>query len=131
YTFTPDAGQCAEGVSIQITVGQDTPSFATIADFCEGDIAPILPSTSSEGYTGTWSPSLVSNTASGTYTFTPDAGQCATQSITITINVIPNVTPSFDPVVICAGDTAPMLPSTSLEGITGTWFPLTVDNMAT
>ena len=36
-----------------------------------------LPTTSLEGITGTWSPAL-DNTATTTYTFTPDAGQCAT-----------------------------------------------------
>ena len=45
-----------------------------------------LPSTSTNGLTGTWSPAL-DNTATTTYTFTPTIGQCATTtSLTITVN---------------------------------------------
>ncbi|MPT34643.1 MAG: gliding motility-associated C-terminal domain-containing protein, partial [Flavobacterium sp.] len=45
-----------------------------------------LPTTSNDGYTGTWLPATVSNTATGTYTFTPDAGQCAkTTTLTVTV----------------------------------------------
>jgi hypothetical protein len=45
-----------------------------------------LPTTSTNGITGTWSPATVDNTASGTYTFTPDANQCAS-STTMDITV--------------------------------------------
>ena len=54
---------------------------------------PALPTTSTEGITGTWAPAI-NNTATTTYTFTPAAGQCATTA-TLTITVNPNVTPTF------------------------------------
>jgi gliding motility-associated-like protein/predicted ribosomally synthesized peptide with SipW-like signal peptide len=51
-----------------------------------------LPTTSINGYTGTWSPAL-NNTATTVYTFTPTAGQCATTTtLTITINPLPVLT---------------------------------------
>jgi hypothetical protein len=47
----------------------------------------ILPVTSLNGITGTWSPATVSNTATTTYTFTPNSGQCASgTTLTVTVN---------------------------------------------
>jgi len=129
YTFTPDAGQCAAVATLTITVNQPTvPTFTTVADICNGDALPALPTTSDDGYTGTWSPAL-DNTATTTYTFTPDAGQCATTaSLTITVNQ--PETPTFSPIApICNGD-ALTLPTTSDNGYTGTWSPA-LDNTST
>ena len=130
YTFTLDAGQCATTASMTITVNPNiTPTFTQIADICSGDSLSALPTTSDNGYTGTWLPAL-DNTATTTYTFTPDAGQCATTaSMTITVN--PNITPTFTQIAdICSGDTLSALPTTSDNGYTGTWFPA-LDNTAT
>ena len=99
------------------------PSFASIQPLCSGGESPILPTTSTNGITGTWSPSIISNTQSDTYNFTPSAGQCAT-SATMTINVNPNVTPTFNQVdPICAGGSLSALPTTSNNGILGIWTP--------
>jgi hypothetical protein len=47
------------------------------------------------------------------------------------VTVIPTVTPTFDPVLpICYGDTAPVLPTTSLNGVAGSWSPI-VSNLVT
>src|SRR6185369_17266145 len=105
-------------------------SFGTSLTICAGGSVPALPTTSTNGITGTWSPSVVSNSASGTYTFTPTAGQCATTA-TFTVTVNPNVTPVFSfgtSLIICAGGSVPALPTTSTNGVTGTWNPSTVDN---
>jgi gliding motility-associated-like protein len=106
------------------------PTFNPIPPFCAGTTAPILPTTSLNGITGTWLPATVSNTSSGTYAFTPNTGQCADLTpIQITVTVNPAVVPTFDPIPpFCAGTTAPILPTTSLNGITGTWLPATVSN---
>ena len=129
YTFTPTAGQCATSGSLTITVNQPTPStFATIPAICNGDPTPVLPTTSLEGFSGTWSPSVVSNTLSGTYTFTPTAGQCASAG-TVSISVNQKITATFNAIApLCIGETAPSLPSTSLEGFTGTFTPAVIDN---
>ncbi len=58
----------------------------------------------------------------------------ATNSNRVAINVVINagVTPTFNLVSpICAGSTAPTLPTTSTNNITGTWLPATVSNAAT
>jgi len=62
-----------------------TPEFTVIAPICSGN-ALTLPTTSTNGISGVWSPS-VNNTATTTYTFTPNSGQCASQS-SITVEVI-------------------------------------------
>src|SRR5690554_2674009 len=132
YTFTPSAGQCAVPQTMDITVVTEiVPTFTQIADFCEGTTAPTLPPTSTNGISGTWSPSVVSNTAgTTTYTFTPSAGQCAvpqTMDITVVTEIVPTFTQIAD---FCEGTTAPTLPTTSNNGISGTWSPSTVSNAA-
>jgi len=133
FCFTPDAGQgCTVQACLSINVIEPVvPDFAIQSVVCFGDVAPILNGTSPNGISGTWSPPTVDNTLSGVYTFTPNAGQCATaQVINITVN--PQVTPTFTQLgPICSGDNSLTLATTSNNGITGTWFPATVDNQAT
>ena len=130
YTFTPNTGQCATNQTMSITVNANvTPTFTQVPAICNGDTLAALPTTSNEGITGTWSPTLDNNTTT-TYTFTPDLGQCSV-SQTMTIIVNPIVTPTFAQVsAICNGDTLSALPTTSNDGITGTWSPV-LDNTAT
>ena len=123
YSFTPDAGQCATVVNMTIAVNPNiTPTFTQIPEICSGGALSDLLTTSNNGITGTWSPSL-DTTATTTYSFTPDAGQCATV-VNMTITVNPNVTPTFTQIPeICDGDALAVLPTTSNNGITGTWTP--------
>src|SRR3954462_8521982 len=120
YTFTPDAGQCATTTTLTITVNSSIiPAFNAVAPICAGGTLTALPTTSTNGITGSWSPAL-DNTATTTYTFTPDAGQCATTT-TLTITVNTSVTPTFAAIApICSGATLSALPTTSTNGITGT-----------
>jgi gliding motility-associated-like protein len=128
YTFTPTAGICATPTTLNINVTTIVPSFVSISPICVNATAPTLSTTSNNGITGIWNPSTVSNTTSGIYTFTPDAGQCATTA-TLNVTVNPIVTPSFTPIAaICFGAVSPVLPLTSTNGITGTWNPATVSN---
>ena len=130
YTFTPAAGQCASSATLTIVVNNNTtPTFAPVAPICSGAPLAALPTSSIEGITGTWAPAL-DNTATTLYTFTPAAGQCAS-SATLTIVVNNNTTPTFAPVApICSGAPLAALPTSSIEGITGTWVPA-LDNTAT
>ena len=105
------------------------PTFTQVAPICAGATLSSLPTTSDNGITGTWSPEL-NNLATTTYTFTPTAGSCATTA-TMTITVNPNIEPSFMQVAtICAGATLNSLPTTSDNGIIGTWSP-ELNNLAT
>ena len=136
YTVTSTGvGICPVTLTKQVTVTVSpiiTPAFAAIPSICSGAAAPVLPTTSTNGINGTWNPATVSNIASGSYTFTPTAGQCANPtSIAVTVTGSSTV-PSFAAVPpICSGSAAPVLPTTSTNGITGTWSPATVSNTAT
>jgi gliding motility-associated-like protein len=133
YTFTPNSGECATTTTFSVTVNPIiTPdfSFGTSLDICAGSAVPLLPATSSNGITGTWSPSVVSNQNSASYIFTPTSGQCATEAI-FSVTVTPNIIPTFSfgtTLNICAGGNVPELPNTSENNITGTWSPAVIDN---
>jgi Concanavalin A-like lectin/glucanases superfamily len=113
----------------QLAVAQTciTPTFTQIPAVCEGENVDylLLPPTSNNGATGQWSPATINNTATTTYTFTPMSsmpGMPCYTTTTMTITVRTPVTPRFTLPVICEG-AAYTLPTTSDEGITGTWFP--------
>jgi gliding motility-associated-like protein len=133
YTFTPNAGQCATSATLTVTITpQITPtfSFGNNLTICAGATAPSLPATSTNGIQGTWNPAVVDNTSNGTYTFTPDANQCAT-AFTYSVSVTPEVIPTFNfgtSLTVCEGvSTQVLLPSLSNNSISGTWDPSTID----
>ncbi|WP_341901079.1 T9SS type A sorting domain-containing protein [Fluviicola taffensis] len=129
YTFTPNAGQCATTTTMTVTVNSTsvTPTFTPVSAICSGD-SFTLPTTSNNGFNGLWSPAI-NTTATTTYTFTPNAGQCASTT-TMTVTVNNSITPSFTPIVaICSGESL-TLPTMSNNGISGTWSPA-VNNTAT
>ena len=123
YVFTPDpSGPCADTASLTIVVNPATiPTFTAVSPICVGGTLSALPTTSNNNITGTWSPAI-NNTTTTEYTFTPNAGQCATTT-TMTITVGPPVEPTFTPVpAICSGESF-TLPNISDNGYTGTWSP--------
>ncbi|MFM7729083.1 MAG: hypothetical protein ACKO7B_20465, partial [Flavobacteriales bacterium] len=69
--------------------GSTSVSFNPIPPICYGATAPTLPATSIEGVGGTWSPLPVSNTTTGTYTFTPNAA--CSSSVPVQVVVYPQV----------------------------------------
>ncbi len=132
YVFTPNIA-CALPQTINVVVSPlVAPDFAPIANICSGDTAPTLAATSPNGISGTWSPATVSNTQSGCYVFTPNAGQCS-QPQTVCVTVDPTLTANFAEIgTICSGvQPVPTLASTSPNGITGTWSPAVVSNTET
>ena len=108
-----------------------TPTFTQVDPICNGDVLAALPTTSNNGVTGTWSPAI-DNTATTIYTFTPDASaELVRVNQTMTITVNPLITPTFTQVdPICNGDVLAALPTTSNNGVTGTWSPA-IDNTRT
>ena len=130
YTFTPNAGQCANTATLSITVDAPvTPTFAQIGPLCVGSVAPSLPlsSTNTPAINGTWSPSTINTAAVGiaTYTFTPDSGQCAIPA-TMSIEITNSITPTFSAIgPVCQGSPTVLLPqnSTNVPPISGSWTP--------
>jgi hypothetical protein len=91
YVFTPDAGQCATGASIDITINAPVlATFAQLGPYVQGSAPDALPAMSIEGITGTWLPAAISTATVGTstYAFTPDGGQCATGT-TMDVQITP------------------------------------------
>lgn len=124
-TFVGQPVICNLSKTVTITVESPTiPSFEPITPICTGQALGPLPTISAENISGVWSPEL-NNSVTTTYTFTPDANQCAT---TTTLEIVVDgaaVVPSFDfnpTETYCFG--APInapLPTLSTNGITGTW----------
>jgi autotransporter-associated beta strand protein len=98
-------------------IARTLPTFNSIADICYGATLSPLPTISTNGITGTWSPTL-NNTLTTEYTFTPTAGQCAALTFT-KLTIVVNQGTTFytdsdndgfgalaNPVVSCAGQPA-------------------------
>ena len=130
-TYVGTTTNCVTERLILTITPLQTPTFATVAPICSGDILSALPTTSLNGYSGTWSPAL-DNTTTTTYTFTPSG--CATPT-TLTIVVggtkvwnagwTPAGAPtSIDAVTIMGNYTA------STDGGTINACSMTVDNNA-
>jgi len=122
YAETATTPNCTDEYSFDVTINiTSNATFAQISPICEGD-SLTLPTTSIEGFTGTWSP-VFDNTVSGTYTFTPDANQCAI-GMPMSVTVNPVFSPTFTQVnPICVGDVLVDLPIVSNNGFNGTWSP--------
>lgn len=118
-------GSCSTvySLAVQIVVSPNiTPTFNQVAAICSGSSLMALPTTSLNNIIGKWSPAL-SNTSTTTYSFTPTSGGCFnTTNMTITVNQ--KEIPTFTPVEsICNGVALSALPTTSINGIIGTWSP--------
>lgn len=104
-----------------------TPIFSPVSGICQSDVLALLPTTSLNLITGTWSSVLGSGTSGSIpYSFTPSIGQCAS-SITMNVDVITPIITTFLPIAnVCQNDVAPILPlnSTNIPAITGTWSSL-------
>ena len=87
-TATWNANICDWVINSTTTI---TPIFTAINSICQGEIINSLPTTSNNGITGSWSPAI-DNTQTITYTFTPDAGQCAQE---ITLDIVVNEKPTL------------------------------------
>lgn len=119
-------GDCSNFLSMQAQIAVDssvTPVFTQVQPICSGGTLNPLPTTSNNGISGTWSPSL-NNQQTTTYTFTPSIQGTCIATATMTIGVLSSTVPTFNQVApICAGTTASPLPTVSTNGITGSWAP--------
>ena len=95
--------------------------FDDIGPICQGETL-VLPTVSNNGVEGTWSPAI-NNQQTTTYTFTPNDPEFP--SIEKTVEVNPIVKPTFDDIGPFCDElpTITSLPTTSLNGIEGTWSP--------
>ena len=106
YTIPLTGGCGTVNATGTITVtAPSTPTFTQVGPYLSGASIPALPTTSTNGISGTWSPAI-SNTTTTTYTFTPSAGQCGTTTtMSITINQPLQYTLTANDSTVCAGTT--------------------------
>ncbi|HLP64609.1 gliding motility-associated C-terminal domain-containing protein [Flavobacterium sp.] len=99
------------------------PDFPTINQVCFGETTPVLNSVSPNGIAGTWLPSTISSTESGSYVFTPASNVCA-YSQTLNINVIQPI--QFSLIGGCSNENYYLeaIPNSSfdLNNLTFQWF---------
>ncbi|MCB8963409.1 MAG: gliding motility-associated C-terminal domain-containing protein [Bacteroidales bacterium] len=130
YTFTPDPGQCAISVSIDIEITDEIiPLFVNTGPFCLNSAAATLSPVSDNGITGTWNPAIIETGVLGqfSHTFTPDAGQCAVP-VTIEIKITDEIEPLFAiPAQFCLNRVSTPLPQVSDNNISGAWNPAKVE----
>lgn len=101
-----------EGIYLDgITITGDAPTLTIPSDYCGGSIN-TLPSISENGISGTWSPSTIAS--SGTYTFSPNMGNCISNSFQI------NVTPQPPQPATACYETATWSETNCVWEITGT-----------
>ena len=126
-------GSCSSIIELSATTVLnlfETPSFSSFGPYCQNETADILPTTSLNGYSGTWNPPSIDATifGIGMYTFTPDDGQCASET-TIEVEITEPIVPLFTQIDdICEGaEVFPggsPFPVASTEGIIGVWEPV-------
>ena len=130
YTFTPATGQCGTTATMSIVVNAAANAnvhtdWSFVSEFNSTCITDYI----KQWNTGTWSPATINTATAGTttYTFTPATGQCgttATMSYCCQCCSNTNVHPDRSTV---SEHTAPALPTSSNNGITGTWSPATIN----
>ena len=155
YTFIPTLGQCSLSTTLTVTVNllptlQLTSSVSsTNQTVCANTaIVPIIYTFGGTATSATVtglpigvSASIANNTVTITgtpttaigspfnYSITTNGGSCGTVSLNGSITINPNIVPTFTQIpAFCSGSTPPVLPTTSLENIAGTWSPATINN---
>ena len=117
YSATNNFGCTTTQVQCVTVTPGVVPTFTQLGPYCQGDAPGVLPTTSTNGITGTWSAAISTATAGSiVYTFTPTAGQCASPvTMTIAVNPIPNVNVTST-IILCNGETS----SVTVTGSGGT-----------
>ena len=130
YAFVPTSG-CASSLTVEIVIEpSSTISFTLDAEYCEESNTVVLPTGSNEGVSGTWSPVSIdlSVTGNGAAIFTPDNNNLCTSDFTYNYIVNPLINPSFNlDLDYCLDNNTVTLPTSSIEGITGSWDIPTID----
>lgn len=89
------------------------PNFDPVDPICyQSQIEVILPTTSINGISGSWSPPFVNFNATTTYIFTPDTSFCALNA-ELTITILPFGNPACDG--ICIGNIILSNPETNID----------------
>ena len=130
YDFTVQNSQNCVSTPVRVVINPIpngiNPTFNSIPPVCVGTIIS-LPLSSTNGVTGAWSPSFNPNTTT-TYTFTPDAGQCANPTTTqVVVSQIPVVNASPTSETICSLQSTGITLSSLISTTTFSWTATATD----
>jgi len=118
-----EAGCVSERIEVIVEVTDSIiPIFELQSQYCQNTEPQELPTTSDNGITGSWFPAAIDTSTAGTqtYIFTPDEGQCATDSeMTVEVIETPELVLPEAPET-CSGETATITVSTTGETIN--WY---------
>jgi|GEM_PF-572248 len=118
-----EAGCVSERIEVIAEITDSIiPIFDLQSQYCQNTEPQELPTTSDNGITGSWNPSVIDTSTAGTqtYIFTPDEGQCATDSeMTVEVVETPELVLPEAP-EICSGETITLNLSTT--GETVNWY---------
>ncbi len=124
YTVTSSVNGCQGTGTFALNVTSSptiAPLFTQVSPICSGANITGLPTTSSNGILGSWSPAI-NNTTTTNYTFTPNAGQCALNaSMQIQVNNLPSATISANgSTIVCQGNSVSLNANTGI-GLSYQW----------
>jgi len=129
YTVTytiPASGGCptfTKTTTVTIT-NSITPEFNLPEVICQNSVPPQLPATSNNNITGIWNPTTISNTSNGTYTFTPNQGQCSSPvSYEISVTDAPEVDALASETLVDPGTEVQLSVNPEGENISYSWEP--------
>ncbi|RYM32817.1 T9SS type B sorting domain-containing protein [Brumimicrobium glaciale] len=132
YTFSPSSLFCADTVQLTVQIVPEiVPTFTLPDSICIND-ALVFPTASNNGIAGAWSPAF-DNQNTTNYTFTPDSSGVSAGcpvSFQQLIEVVPQSIPSFSFTDSLCPNAVFTFPTSSDNGIIGTWSPV-FDNQLT
>ncbi len=130
YYASQTVNGCESSTRLAVTVVvQNTivPTFTQVSAICSGAPLSPLPTTSTNGITGSWSP-VLNNTTTTTYTFIPMVGQCAaTTTMIITVNSLTPAPTGNASQTLCSGSTVANLTAT---GTNIKWYSISTGGTA-
>ena len=113
---------------VVINPATNIPTFTIQNTYCEGESTDPLPNISNNNISGNWSPSIISNTNSGSYIFTPNTGECA-EPFTLNVSIQNATIPTFNiQNTYCEGESTDPLLNISNNNISGNWSPNIISN---
>lgn len=130
--FTPDGTTCSDTAQLTFTVIEaEIPEFDIPDSLCETDDIYVLPTTSNNGFNGTWSPNLIDPSSQAGSTIQVDfevTDPGCYDDVSTTIDVLEGVAPIFMyDVTICESAEIIVLDETSNDGHSGTWTPSVIN----
>ncbi len=121
YIFTAD-NVCESQAEIEVLVDPLVePEFIQLGPYCVDDTPHLLPEYSLNGIYGSWD-AQISTDSPGITTYTFTAADACESEGTMDIEVVEDIEPLFDQLgPYCVNEIPDVLPTTSNNGIVGTW----------